>query len=146
MADLTLKPYAVVQHWTLPGVEGRWEAIIGEYLQTIAQRCSTAGQSVIGHIKALALFPDNSYLRVSVIAPNIPASIDGKVPSGCSHLEITLNVLVYGLERVVIEQITRETAHEAANQWKGVVNQQEINQAVQHSHQSKHQVPKGEKK
>ena len=36
-------------------------------------------------------------------------------------LELTLNVLVYGLEQTVIKQITHETSHEVANRWKGVV-------------------------
>ena len=121
MADLTLEPYAVVQHWNLPEAEGHWEALLGDYLETLAQRCSTTGQCVIGHIKALALLPDKSYLRVSVVASNIPASIEGKVPPGCNVLELTLNVLVYGLEQTVIKQITHETSHEVANRWKGVV-------------------------
>jgi hypothetical protein len=146
MADLTLEPYAVVQRWDLPEAAGHWEVILGNYLQSLAQRCSAAGQCVIGHIKALALLPNKSYLRISVVAPHIPASIEGEVPSDCRVLELTLNVLVYGLERTVIERITYETSHEVAEQWKGVVNQKEIKQAGQHSHQSKHQDPKGEKK
>ena len=80
MAELILEPYVVVQHWQLPDAEGHWE-YFGEYLQIIAQRCTTVGECVIGHIKALSIFPDKSYLRISVVAMNIPASVEGKVPA-----------------------------------------------------------------
>lgn len=123
MVELTLEPYAVVQHWHLPDANGQWESILGEYLQRIAQRCSSTGKCVIGHIKALSVFSDKTYVRVSVVAAHIPASLEGKVPAGCTDLELTLNVLVYGLDRAVVEQIVRETAFEIAQQRKGVMNQ-----------------------
>jgi len=138
LAELTLEPYAVVQHWHLPGADGHWEAILAEYLQTLAQRCvGASGGIVVGHIKALALFPNQGYLRVSVVAPEIPASIEGKAPSGCAALELTLNVLVYGLERSAIEQITQAASSEIARQWKGGVDHKELPQASQrHMHHS----------
>jgi hypothetical protein len=142
MAELTLEPYAVVQRWRLPGADGNWESILGQYLQSIAQRCSSTEKHVIGHIKALSIFSDESYLRVSVVAVNIPANIDGKAPSGCTDLELTLNVLVYGLERTAVEQITWEAANEIASQWKGGVKQKEIYQTGKHPYHSNHQ--KGE--
>lgn len=134
MAELSLEPYAVVQHWRLPEADGRWEAILSEYLQTIAQTCSTAGKCVIGHIKALAVFPEGGFFRVSVVAANIPASTQGSVPLGCTGLDLTLNVLVYGLERSVIEQITREKSREAEIRWKGAVIHQKQNPTDPHMH------------
>jgi hypothetical protein len=138
VAELVLEPYAVVQRWHLPGADGHWEAILAEYLQTLAQRCSASRQTVIGHIKTLALFSDQGYLRISVVAPNRPASIEGKTPPGCIDLELTLNVLVYGLERTEIERITHAAANEVANRWKGVVdhnrNQSQPSHPSQHSH------------
>ena len=123
MDELTLEPYTVVQHWHLPDADGQWESILREYLQRIAQRCTAVGKCVIGHIKALSIFSDNTYVRVSVVAAQIPANLEGRVPAGCTELELTLNVLVYGLKRTVVEQITRETAYEIASQRKGVMNQ-----------------------
>ncbi len=138
MTELTLEPYADVQHWRLPGADGHWEAILAEYLVTIAQRCAGASPGAgVGHIKALALFPNQGYLRLSVVAPDIPASIEGKAPSGCTSLELTLNVLVYGLERSAIEQITQAASNEIARQWKGGVDHKELHQASQqHMHHS----------
>ena len=143
MAELTLEPYAVVQHWHLPGADGHWEAILAEYLQTLAQHCVRASPgAVVGHIKALALFPDQRYLRVSIVAPDIPASIEGQVPSGSTDLELTLNVLVYGLQHSAIEQITEAASDEIARQWKGGVDHKKLHQASQqhrhHSHPQDH--------
>ncbi len=144
MPELTLEPYAVVQHWRLPGADGRWEAILAQYLQALAQRCvGASGGAVVGHIKALALFPNQGYLRLSVVAPNIPASIEGKAPPGCTSLELTLNVLVYGLERSTIEQITQDASDDIARQWKGGVDHKKLPQASQqHTHHSKPQDQK----
>ena len=135
---MILEPYAVVQHWHLPDANDQWESILGEYLQTIAQRCISAGKCVIGHIKALSTFSDQINLRISVIAANIPANIEGKVPHNCTDLELTLNILVYGLERTAIEQIAHETANQIARQRKGVVHQKILDHAGEHLHNTHH--------
>lgn len=143
---MILEPYAVIQEWNLPGADENWESVLVDYLQRIAQRCATSGKCVIGHIKALATFPDQGYLRVSVVAADIPASIEGKAPPGCASLELTLNVLVYGLERDIIEQIVKETANEIANQRKGEghwKNPADASNRFHHSHH--HNKSKGEK-
>jgi hypothetical protein len=121
MAELILEPYAVSQHWSLPQADSKWEALLCEYLESLARRCNEAGLCVIGHIKALALFPDGGYVQVSVVSPRLRANVKGSVPTNCTELELALNVIVYGLERALIEQITRETAAHLANQWKGEV-------------------------
>ena len=134
-----------MQHWHLPDANEQWESILGGYLQTIAQRCTSARKCVVGHIKALSIFPDQSYIRISVVAANIPATVDGKVPTGYTDLELTLNVLVYGLERDAIEQISQETANEIALQRKGAVHPQYLNRAGEHLHHPhQHNQSKGE--
>lgn len=110
MAELMPDRYAVNQRWTLRAPYGNWEALIAEYLETLAHRCHETGTCIIGHIKALALFPDGGYLRVSVVSPTLPAGIEGSVPRGCTGLVLTLNVIVYGLGRDLLEQITNEAA------------------------------------
>ncbi len=134
MDELILEPYAVVQCWHLPDAEGQWENLLGEYLQKIAQQCTEAGKCVVGHIKTLSIFSDQKFLRVSVVGENIPPSVEGRVPPGSTKLELTLNVLVYGLKRNVIEQITKDTANQIATQKKGVVHQKEITSAGEHLH------------
>jgi len=127
-----------VQRWHLTNASGHWEAILGEYLQTIAQQCISAGKCVIGHIKALSTFPDKSYLRISVVAANIPATIEGRAPASCVDLELTLNILVYGLKKSTIEQIVHKTANEIASQRKGAVHHKDISHAGEHLHHSHH--------
>lgn len=138
MDELILEPYAVVQTWHISDADKQWESILGEYLLKIAQRCTDAGKCVIGHIKALSTFSDQSYLRISVIAANIPANLEGSVPPNCTDLELTLNILVYGLERTAIEQITHETANEIARHRKGAVHHKYVSHAGEHLHHSYH--------
>jgi hypothetical protein len=101
MAELMPDRYAVNQRWTLRAPYGNWEALIAEYLDTLAHRCHETGTCIIGHIKALALFPDGGYLRVSVV--------------------LTLNVIVYGLGRDLLEQITNEAASHFMHKWGGKI-------------------------
>jgi len=139
VAELNLEPYAAVQHWRLPEADGHWETILSDYLQTLAQRCVKASpQAVVGHLKGLALFSKSEFLRVSVVAPQIPATLSGKAPPGCTELELTLNVLVYGLPWTEIEKMVRETSTEIASQWKGGVDHKVLNQAVHPGHHSHH--------
>ncbi len=119
MAELILEPYTVKQRWRLIGDADRWENLISEYLETLARRCHETGKGMIGHIKALALFPDGGYLRVSVVSPTLPAGVEGSVPTGCTELLLTLNVIVYGLARDALERLTREVADHLNNKWKG---------------------------
>lgn len=134
MDELILEPYAAVQTWQLPGATGKWGEILGEYLQTLAQHCTQDRKSVVGHIKAIALFPDESFLQISVIAPDRPATVEGEVPAGAASLQLTLNVLVYGVPREVIRKSTKELASDISKKWKGVVEHQEMKSSGQHTH------------
>ncbi|MDR3562809.1 MAG: hypothetical protein P4N59_15420 [Negativicutes bacterium] len=143
MAELILEPYAVMQHWRLPAQQaegGGWERLLAEYLQSLAQKCVAESKTcVVGHIKALALFPDNTYVHVSVVSPTRPASLQGRVPVGCRQLSLSLNVIVYGLEYEQIEALTNETALQLAQSWKGEV-QTEKTQPRPASGQHEHHI------
>ena len=118
MVELTLEPYSAVQHWSLSDPNIRCEDILAAYLQTLAQRLYIPGQSVIGHIKALALFSQEGFLSMSVVAPDHPATIKGEIPPGCTELELTLNILVYGMKHSSIEKIDQETARDVSERWQ----------------------------
>jgi hypothetical protein len=121
MAELILESYSVKQRWRRSGDVENWETLISAFLETLACRCHETGKCIIGHIKALALFPDGGYLRVSVVSPTLCAGVEGSVPAGCTELMLTLNVIVYGLGRELLERITRETADHLTKKWKGGV-------------------------
>jgi len=121
MEELILEPYTVHQRWRFLGDADKWENLISEFMEMIARRCHEAGKGMIGHIKALALFPDGGYLRVSIVSPTLPAGVEGNVPMDCTELVLILNVIVYGLERNALERLTRETADQVTQKWKGGV-------------------------
>jgi hypothetical protein len=121
MADLILEPYAVSQCWSFSHENPDWEPLIVDYLEMIARTCMEFDRCVIGHIKALALFPGGDYLQVSVIDPHLPAGVKGHVPSGCTELRLSLNVIVYGLDHDLVGRIASNTAVEMASQRQGEV-------------------------
>ena len=112
MAELILEPYSVRLRWQIePSLTSqKWKAIICKFVETLARRCDEAGKCVIGHIKGLAMFSGDDYLQVSIISPERPADVSGAAPPGCSELVLTLNVLVYGLTRNVLERLVKEVA------------------------------------
>jgi hypothetical protein len=121
---LILEPYAVEQRWQtaapLPGTA--WQELLGAYLADLARACAAwhadpnpaVGQPerrvVIGHIKALAIFPDGGYLRISAVSTAHPPTSGGQVPDGLAELKLTLNVLVYGLPRAAAQALAHDTA------------------------------------
>jgi hypothetical protein len=121
MDDLILEPYAVSQRWRFSPEGTNWESLIIEYLETIARTCMEIESCVIGHIKALALLPEGGYLQVSVINPELPAGVKGCVPPGCPELKLTLNVIIYGIERDLLERVACETAAHLAYRSQGEV-------------------------
>lgn len=85
-----------------------WASFLAECLERLADRCVEAGPCVIGHIKGVALFDRDRYLRLSVVDASRAADVDGDVPEGCREFILTLNVLVYGHSRDVIQRLTGE--------------------------------------
>jgi hypothetical protein len=112
MSAPVLEPYATRQRWqsgeSLPGAV--WQALFAEYLAALACACDAAGPCVIGHIKALALFDNSDYVRVSAVSAAHAPTVDGCVPDGLSAVPLTLNVLVYGLPAATLHDLTWETA------------------------------------
>jgi hypothetical protein len=122
MDELILEPFCTVQRWRQPVDPLQWETLIADYLQALAQQCQQAGECIVGHIKALALFTDGGYLRLSVVAPHLPASVEGAAPADHYEIDLTLNVIVYGLKREALEKITRNTAAQFAAEKKIEIN------------------------
>jgi hypothetical protein len=125
MTEPILEPYAVNQRWTASAPGPSWDAFIAGYLEAIARRCREMKPCVIGHIKGLALFEDGGHLRISVVSPDHPADVEGRVPPGTTSLLFSLNVIVYGQGRDALERISREEAHHATEKWKGGVRVEE---------------------
>ncbi len=112
MSNLVFEPFAAEQRWWMPApFPGRiWQELLAEYLAALARACAGAGPCVIGHLKALALFPEGSYLRISAVSAHHPPTLDGRAPDSLQALDLTLNLLVYGLPRAALARIASEEA------------------------------------
>ena len=123
VTPMILDPFAVHVRFSadclLP--EQQWRDHLAKFLESIACRCDASGPSVIGHIKALALFDDHRYLRASVVSSRHPADLDGNPPGAFRQMEITLNVLVYGLKRSAIESLVAEAGVEIEQSFDGSI-------------------------
>lgn len=140
-----LEPYSTQQRWLaaapLPGEA--WQSLLAGYLAALARACDAAGPCIIGHIKALALFENGEYLRISAVSATQPPTWDGCVPDGLAAVSLTLNVLVYGLPADRLQEMTWETAA-ALRQGRGVTVSEETRRddtatqvtAERHSHAS----------
>ena len=114
MSELNLEPFAARVYFSpqagTPSGEGQ-KALV-KYLETIAGKCDAGDDTVIGHIKAIALFADGTYFRIGVVSAKHPAETDGDTTADIANAKITLNVLVYGLPRNRLQQIVQESALE----------------------------------
>jgi hypothetical protein len=129
VAELTLEPYAAQMEWHMPervrgdslppspGADRPWERILAGLLEGLASRADREGETLIGHIKGLATFPDGRYLRVNVVSAGQPTDVEGAAPPGCRGLTFTLNVLVYGLPYARAASLVEESAAEVAAHW-----------------------------
>ncbi|MBI9043420.1 MAG: hypothetical protein JEZ06_02975 [Anaerolineaceae bacterium] len=138
MDELTLEPYAIEQNWYFPEVKYQWEDILSDYLLTIAKKSTASGMGVVGHIKALVLFSDEQYFMASVIAPHIPASTKGQFPNGCTKFLLTLNILVYGVKRNRLEEISQETAAEFSTRLNGEIISRKLSRINEGEHLKNH--------
>lgn len=120
MSALSLEPFAARVYFStqanLPAGEG--QKVLAEFLETIAGRCDAGGDTVIGHIKAIALFADDTYFRVSVVSAQHAAETDGNTLADITDAKITLNVLVYGLPRNQLQKIVQDSTTNVGKAWK----------------------------
>ncbi len=126
MSDLVFEPFAVRQLWRLPEpVSGHvWRELLAGYAASLASAITAAAGGrpvVIGHIKLLATFAGEGYLRISAVDAAHAPTCDGNAPDGLAEISTTANVLVYGLERVELERLAWESALAAAAPWQGQV-------------------------
>jgi len=86
---------------TAAEVRGRVE----ELLVAIAKACDQAGATLIGHIKAVVETEGKGFLGISVTEPTGKATTRGELQDGAKALEITVNVLLYGLTRSKVQEL-----------------------------------------
>lgn len=106
-----LHPFTAVYQvdFSRPVAAEEHRRLLAELLERVARGCMAAGARLIGHIKAFALQPGGGYLVGSVTSARSSAQLkDSELQVG-DCLEVSLTVLVYGLERERLAQIVAET-------------------------------------
>jgi hypothetical protein len=133
MADLTFEPYSTTIHFHVPVHFDRWQEVLPEFIHTLAQKCTRIG-TVIGHIKALSLLDNQGFIRLSAVDRNHPVSLEGKVPTDCQQLDLSINILVFGLSHEIIEQIAVQATDEVSKKWnvKVEIKEEPENHTSQH--------------
>lgn len=64
-----------------------------------------AGCKLIGHVKGLIYAGDKGHFLFSVTAFEERAHVKGKMTDGIVRAEWTMNVIVYGIEKTIIEEV-----------------------------------------
>jgi hypothetical protein len=100
MSVPVLEPLTAIVTWHYPQAVPieTWKELFAAQLEAIAAEAEEVTETVIGHIKALAILPDKGYVRGSSISFRHPADVEVvlKTKTIPSNLSITFNVLVYG--------------------------------------------------
>jgi len=104
MSGARLAAVALRQVWRLPKARpGReWQRPLEELVAAVALDCEAAGAVVIGHVKALAAWPEGGYVRASAVDTRHGPSAESTAMGVARESELTLNVLVYGLADEVV--------------------------------------------
>lgn len=109
---MMLEPFTALLRFTFPAPTpiGECSENLKRFLETLAELCEKSGPCVIGHIKALALLSGDHYVRASVVSSSLPAQIDADASEDLTEMTLTLNMLVYGLPKKVLETVLKEAA------------------------------------
>lgn len=115
MIDMILEPCTVRINWRAAKEcsPDQWTGLIESFFTILGQKCEKEGNCLIGHIKGLALFEENNYLKVSLTSSKYPPDIQGEISGAARLVEMTVNIIVYGLERASLEKAARESLAEA---------------------------------
>ena len=76
------------------------------FLSLIASECSDNGAYLIGHIKC-GVESEKGFYASSITAPTDTPSVRGEMGDGSESLEVIINVLLYGLDKLTVKQITK---------------------------------------
>ncbi|HTP25652.1 MAG TPA: hypothetical protein VMK12_08340, partial [Anaeromyxobacteraceae bacterium] len=107
MKDTKLAAVAICETWRFPEPHpgGAWQTLLEELVSTVALECEAAGVTVIGHVKALAVWPRGGYVRVSAVDTTHQPTAESTAAAPAAAVELTLNVLIYGLAEEAVARV-----------------------------------------
>jgi hypothetical protein len=79
--------------------------MISRTISGIADECDGAGARLIGHIKCIAEDAKGKYVACSVVSSGAEATCRGELSPRSKTLDIVMNVLIYGLDRELVEDV-----------------------------------------
>lgn len=74
-------------------------------MNAIALECDKAGATLIGHIKCVLDAGNKGFLAVSTTDASGRATVRGEMKEGVNELNVIINVLLYGLARIKVQEI-----------------------------------------
>ena len=124
MAQLNLHPCAVQMTWLSDGPlnGGDWENVLRKFFIKLGENCIDGGGTLIGHIKGIATIADSPCLQLSLVSLNQPVSVDGSVPDATDKLQMTLNVLVFGMPADDVLSALRKSRNQVVTLWHGDID------------------------
>jgi len=124
MAQLNLHPCAVQMTWLSDGplTDREWENALSNFFTNLGENCIAGGGTLIGHIKGVATVAGSTCLQLSLVSLQQPVSVDGSVPGATDQLQMTLNVLVFGMSADDVLSALHKTRNQAATVWQGDID------------------------
>ena len=144
MDELTLTPYAARLQWcfSAPRPLAEWRKLLAELLDELALATQSVESAVIGHIKALVLLPAGGYVRGSKVSAAVPADVEiaAAHQTDCAELELSLNVLVYGLPLPEMQRIVAGVVLALALCWEAEAQLHDVTSSGPHEHRHHHHL------
>jgi hypothetical protein len=85
-----------------------WCSVLEHLVAGVAKDCDDAGALLIGHVKAFAALADG-YVRASAVDATHPPTSEARASAPSAGVDLTLNVLVYGLTSEAARSIAQDS-------------------------------------
>ncbi len=92
-----------------------------EFLAEITKELKRRGCRLIGHIKGLVDAQDNGHLFFSITSFDEGVRFKSELIDGITNVTLTTNIIVYGIEEALIQDIYNLAFEKIVNQIKPVI-------------------------
>lgn len=86
-----------------------WKQSLGDFLEVLGRQCEAQG-GLIGHIKAFAAGPWDTFLRGSLVDLKSGADVEGDLPETADSFVLNFNAHVHGLAPGVLAALVQWVA------------------------------------
>lgn len=100
--------YDIVFHRPIPAEQVRFK--VQRMVDGIFMDCMSRGARMMGHVKCLIDAQDSGYLICSVTSLGEQARCMDKLTAPFMRMQLTMNIMLYGLDEMIIEEIVIKNA------------------------------------